>query len=113
MDITRLIATFCGAFIMAACVQKSGNPLLDATDGQFKLSVAPYFECLASMEKAAKVFSSAPKFKGEEEGERRICLEKAQKLAVGAGISDNITFDHFQDLRVKDRYLALKSEPTK
>jgi hypothetical protein len=113
MDITRLIAAFCVAFVFAACTQKSDNPLLDATDGQFKLSVAPYFDCLASIEKAAKIFSSATKVKGEEENERRICLEKAQKLAVSAGISDTVTFDHIQDTRVKDRYLALKSEPTK
>ena len=113
MDITRLIAAFCVAFVFTACTQKSDNPLLDATDGQFKLSVAPYFDCLASIEKAAKTFSSATKVKGEEENERRICLEKAQKLAVGAGISDSVTFDHIQDTRVKDRYLALKSEPTK
>jgi hypothetical protein len=113
MDMIRLITVVCNLFVLAACAQKSDNPLLDATEGQFKLSAVPYFECLANMEKAAKVFSSAPKFKGEEEGERRICLEKAQKLAVGAGIAENVTFDHIQDLRVKDRYLALKSEPTK
>jgi hypothetical protein len=113
MDLTRQIATFCIAFVFIACTQTSDNPLLDATDGQFKLSVAPYFDCLASIEKAAKTFSSATKIKGEAENERRICLEKAQKLAVGAGISDTVTFDHIQDTRVKDRYLALKSEPTK
>ena len=113
MDLIRSITVVCAAFVLASCTQKSDNPLLDATEGQFKLSIASYFECLANMQKAAKVFSSAPKFKGEEEGERRICLEKAQKLAVGAGIVDNVTFDHIQDVRVKDRYLALKSEPTK
>ena len=113
MDMNRLITVLCGAFVLAACAQKSDNPLLDATEGQFKLSVAPYFDCLASLEKAAKTFSSATKVKGEEENERRICLEKAQKLAVGASISDNVTFDHIQDIRVKDRYLTLKSEPTK
>ena len=113
MDITLLIATFCIALVLTACTQKSDNPLLDATDGQFKLSVAPYFDCLANLEKAAKTFASATKIKGEEESNRRICLEKAQKLAAGAGISDNVTFDHIQDTRVKDRYLAFKSEPTK
>jgi hypothetical protein len=113
MDMIRLIAVIGIAFTLSACTQKSDNPLLDASDGQFKLSVAPYFDCLASAEKAAKTFSSATNVKGEEESERRICLEKVQKLAVGAGISNNVTFDHIQDLRVKDRYLALKSEPTK
>lgn len=113
MDMIRLITTICAAFVLTACTQKSDNPLLDATDGQFRLSVAPYFDCLASVEKAAKTFSSATKVKGEEENERRICLEKAQKLAVGGGISDNVTFDHIQDIRVKERYLTLKSEPTK
>ena len=113
MDMIRLITNICAAFVLTACTQKSDNPLLDATEGQFKLSVVPYFDCLASVEKAAKTFSSATKVKGEEENERRICLEKAQKLAVSAGISDNVTFDHIHDIRVNDRYLTLKSEPTK
>lgn len=113
MDMIRLVTVVCNVFVLAACTQKSDNPLLDATEGQFKLSVPPYFDCVASLEKAAKTFSTATKVKGEEESERRICLEKAQKLAVGAGIADNITFDHIQDLRVKDRYLALRTEPTK
>lgn len=113
MDLIRSISVVCAAFVLASCTQKYDNPLLNATEGQFKLSVPPYFDCVASLEKAAKTFSTATKVKGEEESERRICLEKAQKLAVGAGIAENVTFEHIQDLRVKDRYLALKSEPTK
>lgn len=104
------IAILVGIF---GCTQKSDNPLLDATDGQFRSGVAPYFECLAGLEKGAKVFADAPKIKGEEEQGQRLCLEKAQKLMASTGITDNVTFAHIQDARVKDRYLALKAEPTK
>lgn len=113
MDMIRVVLIASLVLAITGCAKKSDNPLLDATDGQFKSTVDPYFDCIASVEKAAKTFSSATKVKGEEEQERRICLEKGQKLAVGAGISDNVTFDHILDPRVKERYVTLKVEPTK
>jgi hypothetical protein len=113
MDMTHAVRVAIVVAFVSGCAQRSDNPLLSATDGQFKVSVVPYFDCLASVEKAAKTFSSATKVKREEEEERRICLEKTQKLTAGAGIADNVTFDHIQDPRVKERYLALKTEATR
>ena len=113
MDMIRVFLMTSLVVAIVGCAKKSDNPLLDATDGQFKIAIGAYFDCVANMEKAAKVFSEATKVKGEEEQERSICLEKGQKLAVGAGISDNVTFDHILDPRVKERYVTLKAEPTK
>jgi hypothetical protein len=112
MDMIRLITTTCVAFVLAACTQKSDNPLLDVTEGQFKQSANWFFECLADYDKTAATFVDST-IKRDKDREMKVCLEGTQKRAASAGITDNVSFEQIQDPRVKDRYLALKSEPTR
>ena len=112
MDMNRLIFILGAAFVVTACTQKSDNPLLDVTEGQFKQSANWFFECLSDYDKAAATFANST-ITRDKDREMKVCLEGTQKRATSAGITDNISFEQIQDPRVKDRYLALKSEPTR
>ena len=112
MDLIRSISVVCAAFVLASCTQKSGNPLLDATEGQFKQSANWFFECLADYDKTASTFANST-IKRDKDREMRVCLEGSQKRAASAGITENVSFEQIQDPRVRDRYLALRSEPTR
>ena len=112
MDLIRSITVVCAAFVLASCTQNSDNPLLDATEGQFKQSANWFFECLADYDKTAATFVNST-IKRDKDREMRVCLEGSQKRAASAGITENFSFEQIQDPRVKDRYLALKSEPTR
>ena len=112
MDLNRLIFIGSAAFVITACTQKSDNPLLDATEGQFKQSANWFFECLADYDKSAATFANST-VKRDKDREMKVCLEGTQKRTASAGITDNVSFEQIQDSRVRDRYLALKSEPTR
>lgn len=112
MDMIRSITFVCAAIILASCTQKSDNPLLDATEGQFKQAANWFFECLTDYEKTAATFANST-IKRDKDREMRVCLEGSQKRAASAGITENVSFEQIQDPRVRDRYLALRSEPTR
>lgn len=112
MDMTRVIVASVIVAATFGCAKKSDNPLLDATDAQFKQSANWFFECLADYDKSAAAFANST-VKRDQDREMKVCLEGTQKRAVSAGIADNVSFDHIQDARVKGRYAALKSEPAR
>jgi hypothetical protein len=112
MDMTRVVVLSVFAAAAFGCAPKSDNPLLDATDAQFKQSASWYFECLVDYEKSAVAFADST-IKRDKDRELKVCLEGTQKRAASAGIAGNVSFDHIQDARVKDRYQALKAEPAR
>ena len=112
MDMNRLIFILGAAFVVTGCTPKSDNPLLDATEGQFKQSANWFFECLADYEKTAATFANST-IKRDKDREMKVCLEGTQKRTASAGITGNVSSEQIQDRLVKDRYLALKSEPTR
>ena len=112
MDMIRVALVPLAVAAVCGCAPKSDNPLLDATDAQFKQSASWYFECLVDYEKSAVAFADST-IKRDKDREMKVCLEGTQKRAASAGIAASVSFDHIQDARVKDRYLALKSEPAR
>ena len=81
-----------------ACSGKTGNPLLDATDGQFILVSSG--GCLSFLMTSEKLIGD----------DLRGCPKVVQETAAFAGIPNVVTLEHIKDPRVKERYLALKKK---
>lgn len=104
---------------LAAC-GKLGNPLLNASDGQFLQWIAPKNAfappCAAALYEPdwfikqynALKFSARDKISAVTERQKNDCVADLQQWANQIGISGNITHESLLDDRVKQRYLSLK-----
>ncbi len=110
------------ATIMLAGCGKLGNPLLNASDGQFLRWIAPRNglapSCAAALYKPEMFigqynglkFSAKDKISAVTDRQKSECIADLQQRASEVGIEGNITREHLLDDRVRQRFLASQKD---
>jgi hypothetical protein len=106
-----------GVLGLAGC-ERSDNPLVSATDGQFSRLIAPNNafspSCAAALyapdtfveQYNALKFSPQARISEVSEQQKASCVVDLQKRARDLGLSQGVTREHLDDERVRRRYLA-------
>jgi hypothetical protein len=104
---------------LASCT-KSDNPLVAASDGQFKQWIEPKNAFSASCAAAlyepdlfvkqynGLKFSASGKISGVSEQQKTACVSELQQRASQIGIAGDITREQLLDERVRQRYAAAR-----
>lgn len=97
---------------------REGNPLVAASDGQFGRLIEPQNafspSCAAALydpdafvaQYNGLKFSPDARIRAVSEQQRMECTGELQKRASEVGIAGNVTAEHLNDERVKQRYLG-------
>ena len=113
----RVIVAATIAGVLVAC-GKAENPLLRATDGEFARLIEPRSALAPSCAAAfydpelfvrqynAVKFIPGSRITAVSEQQKAECITDLQKRASEVGIDGNVKPEHFNDDRVRQRYVA-------
>ena len=108
------------AMITLAACSKHGNPLLNASDGQFlrwiertnpiapSCAAALYEQDLFVRQYNGIKFVASSKISSVSEPQKNACISELLKRASEIGIDGNITREQVMDDRVRQRYLSAR-----
>ena len=106
-------------FALSSC-GKGDNPLVAASDGQFKQWIeaknAFSASCAAALYEPALFvkqynglkFSASGKISSVTEQQKTACVSELQQRASQIGIAGDVTREHLLDDRVRQRYMAAR-----
>lgn len=92
------------AIFISACSKNTGNPLLDATEGQFLQAMS------FSISDCENIFFNPSEVRHPTPNDRQNCAYKVKQNSAHAQISGVVTLAHIDDPKVRERYFALKSK---
>ena len=98
----KLPLIFLGLLMAACSSPKLKNPLLNADDGQFIRAMN------FSISECENVFFNPSAVKDPLPNYKESCARRVKKNAAHAGISEEVTLEHIEDPKVKERYFSIK-----